>query len=382
MIDAAREAFKTALAIDPNYVPTIVNFAQLEVKLGRHNEAIVLYENILKNQTLTKNHEQLIKYFLSYSYLFNGDLKKGWDYYEFGFGALLPLSSLRSMRKFQQPKWNGQPIGSKTLMIWREQGIGDEIEFLSCLPDALNVTKNIILECEARLVGFYSRLYPQIVVRTESNNDRGEQLTHDFDYQCPVGSLPRLFRQEIKDFTKTSRPYLSMVDLKINFSQRLAKYEKLLVGISWRSGKLQAGRNNHYSVLSDWKELLTHPRVQCVNLQYGDCESELNQVESQFGIEILRWPELDLKNDLESVVALIQNLDCVVSVGTAVSSLSAASGVKTFLLTPRTWILLGQTDQYPWFDSVVPLVSEHGQLVAENIKYIPDLLRRHFPTKI
>jgi hypothetical protein len=351
------------------------------VKLGRHNEAIVLYEDILQNKKLTKNHEQLIKYFLSYSYLFIGNLKKGWDFYEFGFGPLLPLSSLRSMRKFRQPKWGGQPIGSKTLMIWREQGIGDEIEFLSCLPDALNVTKNIILECEARLVGIYSRLYPEIVVRIESNNDRGEQLTDDFDYQCPVGSLPRLFRKEIKDFKKNSAPYLPLVDLKKKFAQRLAKYEKLLVGISWRSGKLQAGRNDHYTGLSDWKELLTHPKVQCVNLQYGECESELQQVESQFGVEILRWSELDLKNDLESVVALIQNLDCVVSVGTAVSSLSAASGIKTFLLTPRTWVLLGETDHYPWFDSVLPLITQHGELVAANIKHLPDLLQTHFPSK-
>jgi tetratricopeptide (TPR) repeat protein len=382
MIDGAREAFKTALAIDPSYVPTVVNFAQLEVKLGHHDEAIILYENILKNRSLTKNHEQLIKYFLSYSYLLNGNLKKGWDYYEFGFGPLLPLSSMRSMRKFEQPKWHGQVIGEKTLMIWREQGIGDEIEFLSCLPDVLKITKNIILECESRLVSIYSRLYPEIIVRTESNNDRGKQLLHDFDYQCPVGSLPRLFRQEIKSFQKPSNTYLALIDLKKKFSQRLLGNEKLLVGISWRSGKLQAGRNDHYTGLLDWKELLSHPNVQCVNLQYGDCESELLEAESQFGIKILRWPDVDLKNDLESIIALIQSLDCVVSVGTAVSSLSAASGVKTFLLTPKTWILLGQTEQYPWFDSVIPLVSQRGQLVAENIKHLPDLLHKHFPSKI
>ena len=381
MIDAAREAFKTSLALDPAYVPSAVNLAQLEIKLGRHDEAIDLYENILTSNSLTKNYEQLIKYFLSYSYLFKGNLKKGWDYYEFGFGPLLPLSSLRSTRKFKQPRWNGQSSGQKKLLICREQGIGDEIEFLSCLPDVLNITKNIILECDARLVNIYIRLYPDIVVRPESINARGEQLVHDFDYQCPVGSLPRIFRQEIKDFLKPNTRYLPLINLKKNFTERLSGNKKLLVGISWRSGKLQAGRNAHYTGLADWKELLKNKNIQCVNLQYGDCEAELKEVENQFDTHILRWQDIDLKNDLESVIALIQNLDCVVSVGTAVSSLSAASGVKTFLLTPKTWILLGEAKIYPWFDSVVPLISEHGQLVAENIKYLPDLLKQHFSDK-
>ena len=381
LIEEAKEAFKIALELDPNYVLTAVNFAQLEVKLGRHNQAIVLYESILNNKKLTKNYEQLIKYFLAYSYLFIGDLRKGWSHYEFGFGPLLPLSSLRSMRKFIQPRWEGQAIGVKTLMIWREQGIGDEIEFLTCLNDVLDITKNVILECDARLVAIYSRLYPEIVVRTESNNDFGIQLINDFDFQCPVGSLPNLFRTEIEDFLRPNSNFLPLSDLKQKFRQRLADPGKLLVGISWRSGKLQAGRNDHYTGLSDWENLLTHPKVQCVNLQYGDCEFEIQQVESQFGIEILRWNDVDLMNDLESVIALIHNLDCVVSVGTAVSSLSAATGVKTYLLTPRTWILLGQTHKYPWFDSVVPMVSEHGKLVAENIKYLPEILQNQFPLK-
>jgi tetratricopeptide (TPR) repeat protein len=383
MFDEAREAYKTAMAIDPSYVPTAVNFAQLEVKLGKHTEAVILYEQILKSRKLTRNQEQMIKYFLAYSYLFLGNLEKGWEYYEFGFGTLLPLSSLRSLRKFEQPRWKGQSISSKKLLIWREQGLGDEIEFMSCLPDVLSVTTNVILECESRLVGIYSRLYPQIVVRSESNDDRGVQLINDFDFQCPVGSLPSLFRNKISNFPGINNKYLPLLDLKNLFADKLSGYQrKLLVGISWRSGKLLADRNDHYTGLTDWKEVLAHPNIQCVNLQYGDCEFELQAVEEKFGVQIIRWSEVDLKNDLESVIALISNLDCVISVGTAVSSLAAASGAKTFLLTPKTWMLLGETEHYPWFETVIPVISEPGQLVAENIKNLPNLLSEYFPEKI
>jgi len=60
--------------------------------------------------------------------------------------------------------------------------------------------------------------------------------------------------------------------------------EKILVGISWRGGKLSANRNLNYTGLVDWGDLLTDKKIQFVNLQYGECESELIEAENKFGI--------------------------------------------------------------------------------------------------
>ena len=157
---------------------------------------------------------------------------------------------------------------------------------------------------------------------------------------------------------------------------RLAPYEdKLLIGICWRSGVFSIQRNMNYTHLSDWKELLIKENIQFVNLQYGDCETELTEVEQALGVSILRWPDIDLKNDLESLIALIQQLECVITVGTAVSSLAAATGVTTFLLSKKVWLMLGEESRYPWFDCVIPLIAEPGVHVAEKIKLIPELLQ-------
>jgi len=140
-----------------------------------------------------------------------------------------------------------------------------------------------------------------------------------------------------------------------------------LVGICWRSGLLRVQRNESYSGLPDWKPLLQRNDIQFVNLQYGDCEDELTAIEQELNISILRWPDIDLKDDLEAVIALIDQLDIVVTVGTAVSSLAGAVGKKCLLLAKRSWIFLGETERYPWYPTVHPLLVQDHELVATRI---------------
>jgi len=155
----------------------------------------------------------------------------------------------------------------------------------------------------------------------------------------------------------------------LDAKEKLAPYrQKTLVGISWRSGVLKIERNNNYTNLLDWKDLLNRQDLQFVNLQYGDCEEEILQVEQLLGIQILRWPDIDLRNNLEAVLALISELDCVCSVGTAVSSIAGSAGVPTLLLLQKSWVLLGQTDIYPWYSNVKPFVVGHNEHVGLNIK--------------
>lgn len=376
LVAESREAFITANMLDSSFVPTIINLAQIEIKLENYREGIRLYENALTLKNITSNQSELIKYYLSYSYLYYGELAKGWDHYEFGFGPLLPTAALRSLRKFRQPKWNGEEIKGRKLLIWREQGLGDEIEFSTCLHDLVDLGIDVILETDPRLISIFQRTFPSFTVRPEMiDGDRFSAL-NDFDYHCSIASLPRLFRRDIKDFDKQHPAWVVDAARAQDVEAKLAPYkDKLLIGICWRSGIFSIQRNLNYTHLSDWKELLTKENIQFVNLQYGDCEAELREVEQALGVSILRWPDIDLKNDLESVIALIQQLNCVTTVGTAVSSLAAATGVTTFLLSKKVWLMLGEESRYPWFDCVIPLIAEPGVHVAEKIKLIPELLQ-------
>ena len=376
MISESREALLTAHQINPKYVPTAINLAQIEVKLGNHQEAIALYEKLLKTGNLSLSERDLIKYYLGYAYLHIGKLDEGWDLYDFGYGSLLPNAAQRSKRKFIQPKWNGENLEGKTLLIWREQGLGDEIEFATCLHDLSKAGIKVILESEPRLVDIFSRTFPSFIVRPESIGPDFFPAKTDFDMQCAIGSLPRVYRRSIEDFSNKNTNLSILESIIETFASRLSAHKnKKLVGVCWRSGLFSIARNLNYTALVDWKELLCQSDFQFVNLQYGDCEDELIKIEEELGISILRWADLDLKNDLESVLGLIKNLDAVVTVGTAVSSLAGACNVPTFLLTQPNWMLLGQTDHYPWYACVTPLIAQKGQHLAEKISRIPELIK-------
>ncbi len=376
MVSESRDAYIIANQIDPAYIPTVINLAQIQVKLENYSEGARLYEEALKLKNISPNEAELVKYYLGYSYLHQGELGKGWDNYENGFGSLLPVAALRSRRKFQQPPWQGESIGDKTLLIWREQGLGDEIEFATCLHDVSLMGTNVILECEPRLINIFKRTFPAFKVRAESMGPDFFPAVQDFDFQCPIGSLPRIFRREMASFAQPVTPLALLASSVQIYKERLSDYsKKKLVGICWRSGLFSIARNFNYTALLDWKELLSQQDFQFVNLQYGDCEKELVDIEAELGIQILRWPDLDLKNDLENVLGLIKNLDAVVTVGTAVSSLAGSCDVPTYLLAKPGWMMLGQTERYPWYACVIPLLSSKGEHIAEKIPHIPALIR-------
>lgn len=321
----------------------------------------------------------MVKYYLSHSYLYFGNLQKGWDYYDYGFSNLLPTGAYRSLRKFDKPRWDGDLNTQKTILIWREQGLGDEILFSTCLNNIHCTDLNIIFECDPRLVGIFERIYPKFKIRGESLVDNFYSSFNDFELQIPIGSLPRFFRKEITDFLHEIPKFTPLPDKLELVHERLKPYKnKILVGICWRSASLSVERNLNYTSLRDWADLLKNPSYQFVNLLHGDCESELIEAENNFGINILRWTDFDLRNDLETVLALVCEMDCVISVGSAVSVIAAAAGVNTLVLMQRSWVLLGQNDKYPWFPSVRPFVVETNEHVAINICNLQPFVKKKF----
>ncbi|CAN1537167.1 GT9_LPS_heptosyltransferase domain containing protein [Burkholderiaceae bacterium] len=369
LFQEAKQAFLMANFYDPKNIYIKINLAQIEEKLGNIKDAKLMYEQILQLNYLTPLESNLVKYYLSYIYLALGQLKQGWDFYEYGFSKLLPPDACRSRRVFSQPAWTGNADERKPILVWREQGVGDEILFSTCLGDMHDLNLNIILECDPRLVAIYQRTYPKFRVRKESMNTDFTPQFDDFDYQIAIGSLPRYFRRNIGNFD--TKPYLwkplpeSVSLVKV----RLAPYKhKILIGICWRSAKLSIERNLNYTALQDWTSLLSNPNYQFVNLLHGDCEAEINAIENSLNIQILRWSDINLKDDLETVLALTSELDCVVSIGSAVSVIAASAGVNTLVLLQRSWVLLGNSENYPWYPNVRAFTVEVNEHVGINIK--------------
>jgi len=201
-------------------------------------------------------------------------------------------------------------------------------------------------------------------------------LFNDFDYHIPLGSLAGLYRQTLQDFDRSLPYVVTDAAVKDRFSQRLAGFEgKLKVGICWRSGLLNADRNKNYTAIIDWGKILELPNCVFVNLQYGDCEAELIEAENRFGISILRWPDLDLKNHIDDSLALIECLDLVVTTGTAVHSMAGSLGKPTLMMLGEWCVGNFGTDYYPWNPNTRCFVSSQDKILATVIPEVAEVVK-------
>jgi tetratricopeptide (TPR) repeat protein len=372
-LDDAFYCFETVLNLDPGNISALSNCALIFDKRGDHDSALNYLNHCQTLVTPGSQQEVELFYKMSYPYLSKGDLGKGWAMYEYGFKPNNVLSR-GPKRKFHVPQWKGQPIHGQKLLIWREQGLGDELMFFHTISEVFAYCDDVIIECEYRLVSLFERSFPNCLVRAQEFSALTGASPHgDFDFHIPVGSLLQLYRNDISSFSR-NRPYLKAAPNRISdFSERLKTFKnKKLVGICWRSGTVSVERNIHYAPLSSWKPIFDIDNIIFVNLQYGDCVKEIEEAKKILNIEIVNWPDLDLRNDLEGVAALIANMDCVVSVGTAVAQMAGALGIPLKLLVSRDWVLLGQ-NQYPWFGNTELFASDVLQPVEP---LIPQLAKQ------
>lgn len=385
MLNEALHAYQTAQILDPDHFEASLNVGMTQSELGDTHGALKTYSELLSRIPTNKREiRDVVKFYSSFEYLRLGNLKIGWDLYEAGFNPMLPAGRT-PRRTFSMPQWNGENLKGKKLLIWREQGIGDELLFSSCLVDLIGSETSIVFECSSRLVKTYQRSFPEFHVRPEPiiESDRYKNSLENYDFHIPLGSLPKILRPNIQDFKK-QRPFISIDSYsKSYYADRLKSYaSKKLVGICWRSGLLDPLRNRHYSSLVDWGEILKLDDCVFVNLQYGDCEQEIREAEAAFGVKIIRWDDLDLKNDFDEVFSLISCLDAVVSAPTTVSSLSGSLDIPTMLVSKSiSWDALGVKDGfYPWYKNTIISHDPDGKFASNALQSVPGFLK-NLPSK-
>lgn len=367
--DEAEQAFQTALLLDPKNIDSLSNLATLMGQRGDHVGAIPAFNAILESLDSNTLLAKEVLYRSSFSYLATGQLAEGWRRYDYGFWPT-DISSRTPKRQFSVPQWKGESLGDKKLLIWGEQGLGDELWFYGLLSEALSECKHVIVECEPRLVSLMSRSFPNAKFRATNQRHMLAFEQQDFDVHIPAGSLMALFRNTLDDLKKFKAYIKPRDDLIDDFSKRLIQFKgKKIIGICWRSGKLDINRNQHYLSLDELEPVFNLDDCVFVNLQYGDCEDELCRVEQQLGISIIRWDDVDLKNNQEQLAAIISCLDAVVSAGTAVAQMAISCGKKTLLFGPRGWTYLGQ-DKYPWANCVNSFSPSLGEPLSSVIPQI------------
>jgi len=322
--------------------------AVVKQDLGRLPEAFECYERALAQRPDFPEsvfHRGLAR-------LLTGDYARGWADYE----ARHVVPGMLPARPARFPRWDGAPLDGRTLLVYGEQGLGDEIMFASCLSQAMAAGGECIVECAPKLQGIFTRSFPEATVYAAAPDRRMPQAiaSRRIDCEMASGSLPRLFRRTLDEFPR-HQGYLRADPARVaHWRERLeALGGGLKVGVSWRGGVHRTRRPLRSLTLENWLPILRMPGTHFVSLQYtAGADAEVAQLASSHGAQVAHWPEAIA--DYEETAALVVALDMVVSVCTAVIHLGGALGRPVWVMVPFSaeWRYGASGDAMPWYPSV------------------------------
>jgi len=342
----AIEMFTKVKELRPDHQNSHYNLALIKKEQGLNEEAIEL---LLKVLDLNPEHSDA-KFLNCLIILQLSNFKEGWKYYEYRW-KVAPHNKV--IWPFpDKPLWRGEK--GKHVALWREQGIGDEIIFLSLVPEVKEMCSSLSVYVDPRLQDLCKHAMPEINFVKDIEALQGVEC----DYHLPLGSVPGLMRNDISDFDRTVRGYLKADPQRVELIRNELKLEgKTAIGISWKSFKT---RYKTKSVqLKDMERIFSGLDVVLVNLQYGDIEDEIREFKEATGIDVVQCASVDNREDLNGLAALIEACDLVISITNVTVHLAGA-------LAKKTWVLLNFVSIYYWLldrpDSIwYPSVSLYRQ---------------------
>lgn len=347
----AREAFKRAVELSP--APEhLANLGANYSATGNYSEAKRWCRKALEKDP---EHSGAMGT-LGFAHLATGDWANGWAGYEHCLGG-----RFRMAKNFTgEPKWDGSEVDS--LVVYGEQGLGDEIMFASCLPDALQRARSVTLECDQRLEGLLQRSFPTVEVHGTRRVEPAWAAGRTFDAGAAVGSLPSLFRRSPDDCPRT--PYL-VADPERRLQWR-ALFDswgrKPVIGLAWSGGRAATQVKERQVGLEAFRSLIERTDAHFVSLQYKDPSEEIEAS----GLPVKHYHRAVQSPDYDDCAAFVAELDCVVGVHTTVHHLAGALGVPGRVLVPsRPMWNYAHGEEMPWYRNMPFHRQKKGETWAE-----------------
>lgn len=336
---------RQALDSDPLWQVALSNLGWILLEKGDYDEGLQLLDAVLTRNP--NDHETRLM--RAYMHLKRGEFGMGWRDFE-----ARHHSSFAVARPYRFAQWDGTPISGKTLLVYGEQGLGDQIMFASCFGEALARAEDCIIECNPKLVALFARSFPS--ARVQASVPAGEEpawlaQAGPIDWQIPMGRLPGFWRRRWEEFPHHTG-YLRAAPERVAYWR--ARLDALgpgpKIGLSWRGGVAATRRHLRSIALDEFLPLLRLP-AKFVSLQYGDCANDLNTLRRAHGVSLPHWQ--DALEDYDETAALVCALDLVISVCTAVIHLTGALGKPVWVLVPAVaeWRYLDRGEALPWYPS-------------------------------
>lgn len=314
---------RKALEVDPTHIQARKNLAALLGHTGKRDEAIEINTKLLEECP----DDPDVPYNLALDLLHTDKWDEAFAAYVYSEG-----NNQRKVRNYhndkQTPRWDGKSSGK--IVIYGEQGVGDEILAASAYNDLKAKDRDIVIECDARLEGLFRRSFPWATVHGTRYENILEWPSHFDADACLIGMAA--FGMVAKPEKKVE-PWLTPdADQVEYFKTLLAKYgDGPKIGLSWTGGA-KAWQRAHRSIpIEELGPILATPNATIVSLEYKDGPKP-------DGVIDLPWATRK-GVDMDTTAALIAALDMVVSVPQTVCDVAGAVGtpLKALVSEKAPW---------------------------------------------
>lgn len=323
-----------------------LNWGCLLVTAGRWQEAEAMARKALERRPESAK----AKANLGLACLALGKWEEGWPLYD----AIIGFDKSRRMEQYAgEPRWDGS---KQRVVIYGEQGLGDEISFSSMIPDAIAAAESVVIDCTDKLAGLFRRSFPAATVYgTRWERSLGWDREHQqIDASLSIGGLGGLFRPSPESCPGT--PWLVADPDRVAMWRGLfEKQGKPVIGIAWSGGVAWTGDRHRRFGLEELLPIFRSVDAVWVSLEYKDATREIAAFRE-------KHPEVDLRQyafgtltaDYDDTAALVMALDHVVAMQTSVIHLAGGLGKDCFCFVNRhgQWRYGVEGADIPWYRSV------------------------------
>ena len=380
-LEESRKAYEEAIQIDPNLPEVRINIADLlkydSPQLARDHlhEAIRMEPNNKSTHDvlgftwfMNKEHDAAIDCFThaleidqnfeqaaahrAGAHFLKGDFSAAWQDYNRKYGS---NGTFGSPVSDTLPLWSQDSLPDGPILIWTDQGPGDEILQLGYIADIRDRAFPLVIATSERLVPIAARSFPEATcVSVDSIKSNGLNAVQPIA-QCPAMQVAALCWRSFDDHPERM-PYLLADESETRSIRERYKGTSggnLLVGISWRSTNAEFGDKKSLH-LSDLLPILTHSDLTFVDLQYGETEEEIAALPLDIQNKIIRDEGVDPLKDMDQFASQVRALDLVITTSNTTAHAAGAMGCKTWTLVPRVgpgwlWYWFDDRADSPWY---------------------------------
>ena len=342
----AKATYQQSIDANPGNEAAFVNLGNAQLELQEYADALKTFDHAigLAPDNAIAHHS------MSHCLLQVGQFDRAWDEYAWRWKTpeFLAKGGLFTFK----PVWN-KAVPCDRLLVWAEQGVGDEIFWGGLLSEVNQLAPKVIVQLDARLIPLFGATHPDIEFVARDTRVPEDQ----YDAHLPMGDLGAALRASPVDFDKTRRGYLQPdAQRAATIRKALCKPDQKLCGVSWKSKNANFGDEKSLT-LEALLPSLKQPGTVYVSLQYGDVAQEIADLKVKHGIEILQYTEVNNFSDLVGLADVIEACDVVLTTSNTTAHLAGALNKDTVIMLPfgrgRIWYWINEKEgRSLWYPSV------------------------------